>query len=207
MIGLAAALTRPNAEPVDVLPTLLGALAGAFALSRLVRAAQRRAVPGGRPPAAGERATEAIPAAGPPADEADAAGTSRPGGSRSSRGPRTGREQRAGRGPELGRGAEPDEGSAPDDTAGPPPAERDPLDWVPGQPSPPPGRPTGTDPGRRSFLKVSAFALAAGGIGALAGRSLSERSSVSMARSPVRFPRPAHAAPPLPPGTHPTSRG
>ncbi len=39
VIGLAAALTRPNAEPWDVLPTLIGALAGAFALSLLVRAA------------------------------------------------------------------------------------------------------------------------------------------------------------------------
>ena len=47
VIGLAGALTRPNAEPVDVLPTLIGALAGAFALSRLVRAAQAGG-PGGR---------------------------------------------------------------------------------------------------------------------------------------------------------------
>ena len=50
VIGLAGALTRPNAEPVDVLPTLIGALAGAFALSRLVRAAYRRpARAAGRP--------------------------------------------------------------------------------------------------------------------------------------------------------------
>ncbi|MGH3123149.1 MAG: molybdopterin-dependent oxidoreductase, partial [Streptosporangiaceae bacterium] len=39
VIGVAAALTRPNAALVDVLPTLIGALAGAYALSRLVRAA------------------------------------------------------------------------------------------------------------------------------------------------------------------------
>ena len=55
VIGLAAALTRPDAEPVDVLPTLIGALAGAYALSRLVRVAggrsPRRLAPGGTPPA------------------------------------------------------------------------------------------------------------------------------------------------------------
>jgi DMSO/TMAO reductase YedYZ molybdopterin-dependent catalytic subunit len=54
VIGLVAALTRPNAELVDALPTLLGAAAGAFALSQLVRtadiateAAKARAVPAG----------------------------------------------------------------------------------------------------------------------------------------------------------------
>jgi DMSO/TMAO reductase YedYZ molybdopterin-dependent catalytic subunit len=39
VIGLVAALTRPNAEVVDALPTLFGAAAGAFALSQLVRTA------------------------------------------------------------------------------------------------------------------------------------------------------------------------
>ena len=38
-IGLAAALTRPNATAEYVIPTLVGAAAGAFALTRLVRAA------------------------------------------------------------------------------------------------------------------------------------------------------------------------
>jgi DMSO/TMAO reductase YedYZ molybdopterin-dependent catalytic subunit len=39
-IGLAAALTRPNATPGYVVPTLVGAAAGAFALIRLARAAR-----------------------------------------------------------------------------------------------------------------------------------------------------------------------
>ena len=39
LIGLAAALTRPDAELWDVLPTVIGTLAGAYALSRLVRVA------------------------------------------------------------------------------------------------------------------------------------------------------------------------
>ena len=55
-IGLAAALTRPTATAAYVIPTLVGAAAGAFALTRLVRAARGlssaapRAVP--RPSAA-----------------------------------------------------------------------------------------------------------------------------------------------------------
>ena len=47
VIGLAAALTRPDASPWDVLPTVIGALAGAYALGLLVRAAGGRA-PRGR---------------------------------------------------------------------------------------------------------------------------------------------------------------
>jgi DMSO/TMAO reductase YedYZ molybdopterin-dependent catalytic subunit len=39
-IGLAAALTRPTADPGYVIPTLAGAAAGAFALTRLVRVAR-----------------------------------------------------------------------------------------------------------------------------------------------------------------------
>ncbi len=39
-IGLAAALTRPTATPGYVIPTLVGTAAGAFALTRLVRAAR-----------------------------------------------------------------------------------------------------------------------------------------------------------------------
>jgi DMSO/TMAO reductase YedYZ molybdopterin-dependent catalytic subunit len=44
-------------------------------------------------------------------------------------------------------------------------------------------------------------AVAAGGVAALAGRGLTERSNVSSALSHIRFPRAAHPVPPLPPGT------
>src|SRR5271169_995735 len=40
-LGLAAALTRPNSTPEYVVPTLAGVAAGAFALTRLARAAAR----------------------------------------------------------------------------------------------------------------------------------------------------------------------
>ena len=46
VVGLAGALTRPNASPVDVLPTLIGALAGAYTLRWLVRVAHRSAAAG-----------------------------------------------------------------------------------------------------------------------------------------------------------------
>jgi DMSO/TMAO reductase YedYZ molybdopterin-dependent catalytic subunit len=219
VIGLAGALTRPNAEPVDVLPTLLGALAGAFALSRLVRVAKRRAAPGGaaaRVPASAEPA-DALPAAWLPADEdedeaAETADTAEPAETAEpAKAPGPARASDATEAAEPGADAEPagdtepDEGDAPDEGAEP--EERDPLDWVPATRSPAEPSPAAAGTPRRSFLTVSAVALAAGGIGALAGRSLSERSSVSVARSEIHFPRPAHPAPPLPPGTHPNVTG
>ena len=57
VIGLAAALTRPDASLWDVLPTLIGALAGGYVLSRLVRVAGGREP---RPLAAGGT-TPAVP--------------------------------------------------------------------------------------------------------------------------------------------------
>ena len=52
-IGLAAALTRPTATPAYLLPTLVGAAAGAIALTLLARVAPRAvAAPAARPPAA-----------------------------------------------------------------------------------------------------------------------------------------------------------
>src|SRR6266702_597105 len=49
VIGLAAALTRPGSTLEYVVPTLAGAAAGAFALTRLVRAAGRLSVPSPSP--------------------------------------------------------------------------------------------------------------------------------------------------------------
>ena len=64
-IGLAAALTRPNSTPAYIVPTLAGAAAGAFALSRLTRATIRLGAPPARartsrrpgPPASGDALT------------------------------------------------------------------------------------------------------------------------------------------------------
>jgi DMSO/TMAO reductase YedYZ molybdopterin-dependent catalytic subunit len=79
LIGLLAALTRPDTSLTDALPVLVGGAAGAFAMTRLVRAAAppRRSAAGAPP------ASPAQPeAAGPPADPATpaaAAGTSESG--------------------------------------------------------------------------------------------------------------------------------
>ncbi len=54
LIGLLAALSRPDSSAIDVLPVLLGAAAGAYTMSRLVRAASatERALSVPPPPAA-----------------------------------------------------------------------------------------------------------------------------------------------------------
>jgi DMSO/TMAO reductase YedYZ molybdopterin-dependent catalytic subunit len=79
-IGLAAALTRPTATPVYIVPTLAGAAAGAFALYRLTPAAAATAMQGAEEvggAASGARpAPEALPERPAPADgEGPADGT------------------------------------------------------------------------------------------------------------------------------------
>ncbi|HEU5392944.1 MAG TPA: molybdopterin-dependent oxidoreductase [Streptosporangiaceae bacterium] len=49
LIGLAAAVTRPGSTAVYLVPTLAGAAAGAFALTRLARAAARLSAPAAGP--------------------------------------------------------------------------------------------------------------------------------------------------------------
>ena len=183
VIGLAAALTRPNATPWDALPTLIGALAGGYALKLLVRAA------GGRRPVASASGPAAIPRPPRPRDAASQ--------------------------PDFIVPADPAlAGPAPSgpDTDGSPPADQAPAGQAArgdrpqpvsrarsGPPSADPRR-APWQPGRRSFLTAGVVALAAGGVGTLAGRSLSERSNVTAARSSIRFPKAAHPVPPLPSG-------
>ncbi len=178
VIGLAAALTRPNAELWDVLPTLIGALAGAYTLSRLVlvagRRSPRRLAPGGTPPALPPRSDRPRGAPHPDVSQPDFIVPADPAQA----------DQ-----PEREAAAQPG-----------PSTERPVPRFRSGPPSDEPRRPP-WQPGRRSFLTASAVAVAAGGVAALAGRALTERSSVSTALSHIRFPRAAHPVPPLPPGT------
>ena len=192
IIGLAAALTRPDASLWDVLPTLIGALAGAYVLSRLVRVAGGQAP---RPLAAGGT-TPAVPP--------------RPGGIA----PHTDFPP-----PDFIVPADPASASEPEDEptaqAQPAPAQPAPSEPAPSQPVPArpvpnfrsgppsdqPRRPP-WQPGRRSFLAASGLAVAAGGVAALAGRGLTERSNVSAALSHIRFPKAAHPVPPLPAGVN-----
>jgi DMSO/TMAO reductase YedYZ molybdopterin-dependent catalytic subunit len=143
-IGLTAALTRPTATPEYAIPALAGTVAGAFALSRLVRAA-------GRP------------------------------------GPRAGRAVRRHPASAL---EPPDQPG--NDEAGPASS----FTFLPNPDDPGPPR----WPARRRFLTASGLAAATAAAGGLAGRELITRGNVSAARAALRFPRPAVAAPPLPPG-------
>jgi DMSO/TMAO reductase YedYZ molybdopterin-dependent catalytic subunit len=186
-IGLAAALTRPDATPGYVVPTLAGAAAGAFALTRLVRRARAlgapasRTRPAGSPahPSSGSRASGAavIPLKPPDLPEPGPAGELEP--------------------PDL---PEPVRGGGP--IAVPEPAGAAPggssftfLDNPDDL-----GLPRG--PARRRFLTASGLAVATAAAGALAGRELITRHNVGAARAAVRFPKPAVPAPPLPPGSN-----
>ena len=149
LIGLLAALSRPDFSAIDVLPVLLGAAAGAYTMSRLVRAAS-----------ATERALSAPP---PPATA----------------GP-----------PPLGATA-PAAGDGTDTGAS----------WVPAGPPPRPAEPA-SRPGRRAFLITGSVAVGIAGASALIGQRLAGPSSaVVHARTTLRFPPPAHPAPPLPRGS------
>jgi len=187
LIGVVAALTRPDAELVDALPTLLGAAAGAFALARLVRAADTPALTGA-PPGPGGAIAGPAPVLDPfVLDPFGPAST----GEQDTGEEDTGDEDAAADQDETGLADRPGR----DDPA---------LPWRSGwgANSPYKRRPAGpAQPARRSFLVTSSWAVAAGGVSLFAGRVLTERSSVTVARSAVRLPAPAHRAPRLPAGS------
>ena len=146
-IGLAAALTRPTATAAYVIPTLVGAAAGAFALTRLVRAAHGLDSRPNRSAGARTTANELKP-------------------------------------PDL-----------------PEPAEATPASSFTYLPNPD-DRGASRGPARRRFLTTSGVAVVTAAAGALVGRELITRHNVSAARAALRFPKPAVAAPPLPPGAN-----
>jgi DMSO/TMAO reductase YedYZ molybdopterin-dependent catalytic subunit len=146
-IGLAAALTRPTATAAYVIPTLVGAAAGAFALTRLVRAAHGLDSRPNRSAGARTPANELKP-------------------------------------PDL-----------------PEPAEATPASSFTYLPNPD-DRSASRGPARRRFLTTSGVAVVTAAAGALVGRELITRHNVSAARAALRFPKPAVAAPPLPPGAN-----
>src|SRR5271169_666474 len=152
-IGLAAALTRPTATAGYVIPTLVGTAAGAFALTRLVRAARGL---GSRP--------------------------SRSAGARTPAGELTPPDLPA---PATAENAQDQAAPAPSFTFLPNPDDR-----------------ASQGPARRRFLTTSGVAVVTAAAGALVGRELITRHNVSAARAALRFPKPAVAAPPLPPGAN-----
>jgi DMSO/TMAO reductase YedYZ molybdopterin-dependent catalytic subunit len=170
-IGLVAALTRPNSTVEYVVPTLAGAAAGAFALSRLTRAAARlgtpAAVPSRRPvPPEVLAPPEALTPPDLPASPGE---------------------------PE----AEPADHAGPAPLEEPAQAPAYSFTYLPNPDDPGSAR----GPARRRFLVASGIAAAAAAAGTLAGRELITRRDVSQARAALRFPRPAVPAPPLPAGS------
>ena len=216
-IGLAAALTRPNASPSYAVPTIFAGLAGAAALYWLVVAARKAARPIRADRAAG--ADEQLPA-GPAAGH----GPRPASGPGSGSGPRRGSSTHddAAQSDDSARTADSGQAGAPDDdsigwvaasgaTAGPPrdravsdgkPRPREPEPFRAG---PPVMKPTGTErapAARRQFLLVAGGSVAAAAVGGLAGRALTTRKNVSRAEESLKFPRAASAVPPLPRGVN-----
>jgi DMSO/TMAO reductase YedYZ molybdopterin-dependent catalytic subunit len=182
-LGLWAALTRHGASASYVVPTLVGAAAGALVLWRLVvtaRAAaaeaqadrERRAArassagyPDRRPPT--RLLDDAADVGWVPAGEVPAEPAGRPDSA------------------DLWDG--PDQGTP---RSGPSSAV--PPAWA--------GRAEPT--ARRQFLLTAGVSVAAAALGEVAGRSLATRKNVSAAEHAVRFPRPSVPAPPLPRGVN-----
>jgi DMSO/TMAO reductase YedYZ molybdopterin-dependent catalytic subunit len=172
VIGLLAAFERPGFTPEYAVPTLAGAAAGAFTLSRLARAANRLSAPVAR----SSRGSPAAPPAPPVSPEDLTPPDLTP--------------------PDL---TPPDLPPAPGPPAPPDGPEPPGHSFIflpnPDDQGPPRG------PARRRFLVTSGVAAAAAAAGVLAGRELMTQRDVTRARAALRFPRPAVPAPPLPAGT------
>ena len=176
-IGLAAALTRPTATAGYVVPTLVGAAAGTFALTWLVRAAVRLGspldalFPSDLLPELTDLAQPASPPAPPaPAGLADPAGSARPTWP-----------------PDPAHAAEPTVRAGPAYSFIVPahPDDQVPSRW----------------PARRWFLISSGAAAAVAALGTLAGRNLINEHNIAAMRAALRFPHPTVPAPPLPRGS------
>jgi DMSO/TMAO reductase YedYZ molybdopterin-dependent catalytic subunit len=206
-LGVAAALTRPGAAAGWALPTIVGALAGAYALRRLVFAARAATVADAESRA--ERAAWADPATMPPIvfgprDTADA-GTADDGqppgetGGMTDQGWHDEPELRAPDLPVAGRPGLPAQPALPGEVRPPePPGGNVP----PFRAGPPLGTAGAGSPARRAFLLTAGAAVAVAAVGEVAGRTLATRRNVSAAQRALRLPRPAEPAPPLPAGVN-----
>ena len=229
-LGIAAAVTRHGASPGYAIPTVIGALVGAFALYRLIETAQsmtaRTAV---QPDPRGPRDLRA-PAPLPPivfkepdsrADPADAADEpakpDQPDHADELSAPDLSAPDLPGDGRGTGAGRRPgDPGRGPrEGSRGPREGSRGPGEVVrgAGRAGPVPPRAGGAWRGsaspvptasadRRSFLVTAGVTVAAAAIGEVAGRSLATRKNVSAAQAAVKFPRATVKAPPLPAGVN-----
>ena len=210
LLGIAAAVTRHGASPGYALPTVVGALVGAFALHRLIEAAEamtagraaRTAVRGGRtagglPPIVfgGTAASRARAADTDDGADVGAAGwdDDTDGAWDTDTDDDAGDELRA-----------PDLPGRPRETR-PVPAVPGASEWrVPARSAqePPAWASGGGNGGRRAFLLTAGVTVAAAAITEVGGRNLATRKNVSAAQAAVRFPKAAVPAPPLPAGVN-----
>jgi DMSO/TMAO reductase YedYZ molybdopterin-dependent catalytic subunit len=219
-IGLAAALTRPNATGSYAVPTLFGAIAGAIALRWLIGAA-RRVAGGGQVAAAGADARDghvqdgdahalevrhADTRDGDPhgghadegealagdADESDAGEDGSLGWVAADGGAPAGSSGASGAAGSKAGGTG-DSGSRARGTQ--------PFRAGPPVASPPGGGQAGP-PARRQFLVAAGVTAAAAAIGEVGGRSLATRKNVSLAQQALRFPKAAQPVAPLPRGVN-----
>jgi DMSO/TMAO reductase YedYZ molybdopterin-dependent catalytic subunit len=178
VIGVVAALSQPTAKASDVLPTLVGAAVGAFALRYLAGLAKRRAAvrqPGasryGAPPYGGRPWTP------PPASWSAGAAAE-------ADGPVAASEQ-------------PDQAHEP-----PQPTPAQPTPAQPAAPRPMTLQPAGGPPDRRKFLLVGAAVAGISVLTYAGGSWLANTRDVNAIQQALRLPAPAKPAPPLPPGTN-----
>lgn len=189
-IGVIAAITRPNAGPSAVLPTVIGAAVGAFVLLHLARAAAPTAAAQAEAPPAD--ATPAAPQAPDgPAGIASAGGAAGAGPADDA----AGQQERPGEVPVPGGSTEP---------GGPPgysPAQDSPAwsSWAGDRPAAAghrePAGPSRLD--RRRFVNISAAVVGTATVGYVAGRLLNERGAVTAAQRSLRLPAPSAKLPKL----------
>ena len=220
-LGIAAAVTTHGASPGYALPTVFGALVGAFALYRLIESARAMSAARAARPATtrGRRATGALPPIvfGTSAAGGDDDGDQADSGAKS--GATSGAEPDDGlRAPDLPRGWYGSGETGPTPTPDSPPAPAGGTGAGAGRPPvrPTPGRPTPLQPaagqpawaagggtsGRRSFLVTAGVTVAAAAVTELGGRNFATRKNVSAAQAAIRFPKAAVPAPPLPAGVN-----
>ena len=189
VLGIAAAVTTHGASPGYALPTVFGALVGAFALYRLIESAQAMSAARAARPARtrGRRATEALPPIvfGTSAAEGDGPDDQADSGTA----PETEPDDEL-RAPDLPRGWYGPGGTGPAPSPLQPAAGR--PEWAAG---------SGTS-GRRSFLVTAGVTVAAAAVTEIGGRNFATRKNVSAAQAAIRFPKAAAPAPPLPTGAN-----
>jgi DMSO/TMAO reductase YedYZ molybdopterin-dependent catalytic subunit len=186
LVGLVAALSQPNSQATDALPTLLGGAIASIALRRLIAAAAQA------PPAT------PLPRPAPPARPARPTAPPRPSAPGAPEGWTPPTWLRTGDSPAPDSPAS--DSTAPDSPAPDSPAPDRPAPRP--APRPPAPRPVARPAApRRSFLATSAVVAGGAVVAGVGGKLLAERGNVAAAQKALRIPQPVIKPPALPAGT------